>query len=67
MAMSKKKLLMWALIGGVAGYFFLRRKKAPQVVVVTVPVLPTDTMMPGSVQPAIEGVIKNGQELSFLR
>jgi len=63
----KKKWLMYALVGGAVYWFFLRgRGAARRRMPVSMPVLPTDSMMPGSLIPAVQGVIKNGQSLEIM-
>jgi hypothetical protein len=61
-----KKNLIWILAAGAVAYWLYNRQRTlPQVI--AVPVMPTDTMMPGAIGPAVEGVIKNGQELDILQ
>jgi hypothetical protein len=60
----KKKWLMYALVGGAVYWFFLRNRGGAGLRLPSaMPVLPTDSMAPGSLGPAVQGLLKEGTDL----
>lgn len=70
MKKGTKNLLMYGLLGGVIWIWwqgrYRRLQHAEAVVKNSQQVLPTDSMMPGSLEAAANGIIKEGNGLSFL-
>ena len=64
-----KRMLMYLLVGGAVYWFILRRRGGGSGAPMrrAMPVRPTDSMMPGSLMPAVQGVIKNGQSLEIMQ
>jgi len=69
MKSGTKKLLLYGVLGGAIWIWWqgrYRRLQHAEAVAKNVQPLPTDSMMPGSLEPAAQGIIKEGNGLSFL-
>lgn len=66
MSRKNKQLLMYAAVGFGAWWFFTQRTQTPAVTATVVSPLPTDSMMPGVMPAAVNGIVKEGEGLSYL-
>lgn len=70
--MSRK--WMWLLVAGAGAWWLIQRQReaaAQSAAMVSAammprPMLPTDTMMPGAIDAAVQGIIKEGEGLSCM-
>lgn len=66
-----KKTLIWIVLGGAAVWFWKRQRDrqmiaAAQAAMTQQQQLPTDSMAPGSVEAAANGIVKDGNGLSCM-